>query len=328
MPADFIHSVIVEDQDPAADAILSHELPVNPLSGLLLHLKPLNNTGTIANYHQLVGLLDALNSITITWRGITVFSASGQDAYQLLLNRWHRDVIQNGQNDDDDDRRSLILPILFGRFWGDRDEGLPVTRSGELILQLDVDIASGGYDDLRYTVEALELPNASPKSFTRVTTISQTFAATGNNDVVLPVGHAIRGLLCFQTTPYEGATPTPGLGRLAVIRDGREVGYTSTDVEVQRAVASLLGRPTPQYDEHDHWAVIDDTVDVFTEPANNVGQPDDKYVYLDFDFLRDDTYNLDTVGANRLVLRSTAEVAEAMRIIPVEKVGTDFLKAR
>lgn len=326
MAANFIHSVIVEEQDPAADAVLEHDLPVGPLSGLLIHIKPLNESSTFTTYDPLSLILDAINQIQVVWKGVELFGASGRDARMLLMHRWGRDVIQNGFLNTDNVRRSIILPILFGRRWGDPTEGLPPTRSGELKVRLDVDVASAGYDDLRYSIEALELPAARFTHFTRVTTISQTFAATGFNDVELPIGHAIRGLLCFQTTAFTGAAPTPGLGRLELLVDGLQRGYSSTDVEVQRAVAALVQHNPARFPEHVHFADFDAVADGDTEPEEQLETLLDNYVYLDFDFLRDDTYNLETATAKRVVLRSNAEVAEAMRILPLEKIETSLIK--
>lgn len=326
MAANFVHSVLVEEQDPAADAILTHDLPVNPLSAILIHLKPLNETATITAFQSLAGILDAINEITITRQGIILFEASGRDAYQLLRHRWHKDIVQNGHNSTNNSRRSLVLPILFGRHLLDPDEGLPASTPGKMQISLDIDVASGGYDDFRYSIETIELPGATFNHFSRVTRISQTFPATGRNDLELPIGSSIRGVLLFQTTGYAGATPAPGLGRLSVLKDGIQQGYMSTDVEVTRAIATLNGMPPARYDEHEHWAVIDDTVDVFSEPSEVHALIDDQYVYLDFDHTRDDRYILETASAQRVVIRSNANVAEAMRALTIEKFPVANLK--
>ncbi len=323
MATNFIHNVIVEEQDPAADAILEHDLPVNPLSGLLLEIKPLNETATITNFQNAVGLIDAFNSIRVMFRGQTIMDIRGRDLYAALIHRWRVDIAQSNHVSTNNDRRSLILPILFGRHWGDRNEGIPETRSGELVLRLDVDVASAGYDDLRYQIEALELPGARFSHFTRMTTIAQTFAATGQNDVVLPTEWDKRGILVFNTTEFAGAAPTPGLGRLSVLVNGVERGYSSTDFERLRGLLGAMGKPTPRYDEHEHWVIVDTTVDVFTSTNELQDAPLDEYAYLDFDLTGDDTYNLQTRGENRVVLRSDAEVAEAMRVIPIEKVSVN-----
>lgn len=316
----FIHSVIVEEQDPAADAILTHDLPVNPLSGLLLEIKPLNDTGSLTDYQATAGLLDALNSIRVLWQGQTILDITGRDLWAALLHRWNITVNQSNQVNTDDDRRSLILPIMFGRRWGDPLEGIPKTRSGELVLRLDVDVASTGYNDLRYQIEALELPDARFTHFTRLTTISQTFAATGNNDVVLPTEWDKRGILLFNTTAFAGATPTPGLGRVSILVNGVERGYTSTDIERLRGLYGALGKIHPRYDEHLHVLEGTGAAGDNTSEPEQIDAPIAQYSYLDFDLTRDDTYNLATRGEQRLVLRSDADVAEAMRILPIEKV--------
>jgi len=320
MAANFIHSVIVEEQDPAADAILEHDLPVNPLSGLLLEIKPLNDTGSLTNYQATAGLLDAFNSIRVLWRGQTILDVSGRDLWAALLHRWNVTVNQSNQVNINNNRRSLILPILFGRHWGDRTEGIPKTNSGELVIRLDVDVAGTGYDDLRYQIEALEIPDARFSHFTRLTTISQTFAATGQNDVVLPTEWDKRGILLFNTTAFAGATPTPGLGRVSVLVNGVERGYSSTDIERLRGLFGALGKIHPRYDEHLHVLEGTGAVGDFTSEPEQIDAPLAQYSYLDFDFTRDDTYNLQTRGESRVVLRSDAEVAEAMRILPLEKV--------
>lgn len=316
----FIHNVIVEEQDPAADAILEHDLPVNPLSGLLLEIKPLNETATITAYQAAAGILDALNSIRVLHRGKTILDVRGRDLWAALIHRWGVDITQSAQTHVNNDRRSIVIPILFGRHWGDPKEGIPSTNAGELVLRLDIDVADGGYDDFRYQIEALELPGAQFTHFTRLTTIAQTFAATGNNDVVLPVGWPYRGILCFNTTRFTGATPTPGLGRMSILRDGVEHGYSGTDFERLRGLHGAMGKLNSPWGEHQHHVIVDDTVDVFAINNQDHDQPLNEYAYMDFDFTHDDEYMLETRGANRMVLRSDAEVAEAMRFMPIEKV--------
>lgn len=323
MAANFIHSVIVEEQDPAADAILEHDLPVNPLSGLLLEIKPLNNTASLTQYQASMGLLEAFNSIRVLWRGQTILDVSGLDLWMALLHRWKITINQSNQVTVDNARRSLVVPILFGRHWGDRTEGIPKTNSGELVLRLDVDVAGTGYDDLRYQIEALQLPDARFTHFTRVTTISQTFAATGQNDVVLPTEWDKRGILLFNTTPFNGTTPTPGLGRVSLLVNGVEHGYSSTDIERLRGIYGALGKIHPRYDEHRHLLEGTGAAGDLTSEPWQVDFPFTKYAYMDFDFTGDDSYNLQTRGESRVVLRSVAEVAEAMRILPIEKVNVN-----
>ena len=322
----FLHEVLVEEQDPAADAILTHELPVNPVSMLLLHIKPLNETGTITTYEQLAAILDALNDVRVRWRGVDVLQMRGRDLYQYIRHHHHIDVVQNGLLNTNDVRRSIVIPIPFGRHLGDAEWALPATKQGELVLTLDIDVAAAGYDDFRYGIEAISLPGATPRSFLRATTIATTLSATGNQDIELNVGHDILGILCFQTTAHTGATPAPGLGRISILKDGIAVGYQSTDVEVARILAVIQGMPRAHFDEHTHFGEYDPAADADTEPWDQTIVVDDHYIYLPFDLDGTGRYNLDTKGAGRLVLRTNAEQAEAMRIIPIEQVPVSIFQ--
>lgn len=319
--------VIVEDQDPAADAIETFDLPVQPVSGILIHLFPLNDTGTITNYLPGAGILDALNSIRVLHNGKTIFDATGRDAWAALLHRWHRTIAQNNQVNTDNDRRSVILPILFGRTLGDLEYALPETRAGELQLRLDYNVADTGYDDLRFNVTAITLPTARPSHFIRTTTLTQTFGSTGNNDIALPVGNDLLGLLLFATTEFAGAAPAPTFGRMQLLRDGVQSLYSSIDWEVARAIAPLMGRPFPEFVE----ALVSVNVAASTETDSRLieqmTQLLDEYAYLEFDWDRKNTFSLDTRGAQRLVLRANAETADLNRVLPIERVSVaDFFR--
>lgn len=324
MGEEFIVNVQVEDQDPAADAIETFDLPVNPLSMILLHMFPLNETSTITNFLPGRDLTQALNSIRVLHLGKSIFDASGPDAWAALLHRWHRTVNQDNQVNTDNDRRSLTLPIMFGRFPGDPDWCIPATRAGELQLRVDYDVADTGYDDLRFNVSCLQLPRARPSHFLRTTTISQTFAATGRNDIALPVGHDILGLLLFGTTEFAGAAPAPSFGRMEILKDGVQTDYSSIDWEVARAIGIATGRPFPEWVA----ALVSVNVAASTETDSRLleqmHQNFDEYAYLEFDWDRTARYALDTRGAARVVLRADAETADAVRVLPIEKVPISF----
>src|SRR4029077_10751362 len=99
-----------------------------------------------------------------------------------------------------------------------------------------------GYDGLRISVETIELLGASPREFEREVSVVQTFAATGINDVELPVGNRLRGLTLFGTTGFGGASPAPSWGRVKTIVDNQETGFGSSDFEVTQMLGQLWGR--------------------------------------------------------------------------------------
>jgi hypothetical protein len=250
--AEFIHSILETNALVAADGDEVVDLPVNPLSVILLQLSPLNETSTITTYSMLEALLSSVTSIRVTHKGASVFDASGLDTAALAL-LWHGfEVWQSNVVETDNDRRSIVLPICFGRRPYDSKECFPETRKGELQLAMTFDIAAAGFDGLRRSVETIELLDAEPEFVQKVTTLAQTLGATGQQDVDLPIGNVLRAILCFGTTGFAGAAPTPTLGRLSVFKDNRQIGYSASDFEVLRGILGLKGRRFPAGFRHIH----------------------------------------------------------------------------
>lgn len=320
--ARFIHSILTPNVAIAADGDVSYDLPVNPLSVVLLNINPLNETSTIGNYSLLQALLSAVDNVRVSHKGSAVIDIRGDDLCMLNMAYHGISPWQSNAVETDDDRRSLILPILFGRRAYDAVECFPETKKGELSLTVTWDIADTGFDGLRISIETIELPEATPDFVEKKTTLAQTFAATGQNDVDLPIGNAIRALLLWGTTSWAGAAPAPTWGQLEVLKDNSQLGYTSTDWEVARAIMALRGVYFPPSFEHIHSVNAAGAGREDTELPEIGLSKDAYYALLDFDPLRDDSYILETEGAGRVNVRCNAEAAEAVRVVPIEKVGT------
>lgn len=321
----FIHSLFLPEQAIAADGLLSYDLPVNPLTCLLINLKPLNESSTITTFRLVQGILSALDSIVISHKGTELFSMSGADAYMFAQLRHGLAGIQSNPVNTDNDRRSLVLPILFGRNAYDPTEGIPKTKRGELNLDITWDIADTGFDGLRVSMEAIELPEADPSVMERVTTLTQTFAATGDNDVALPVGNKIRGIMMFGTTGWAGAAPAPTLGRLSVLKDNLQTHFSASDFETLRAQTFLRGKHWHSPNEHLHGFADAAAGQVDTQRQDDIFPMQELYAYMDFDPTDDDTYTLETEGAAAMTLRVNAEAANAARFLPVEIFPKDRL---
>jgi len=319
--AKFIHSILRANAVVAADGDEVFDLPVNPLSVVLLHISPLNETATITTYRFLEAILSAVDNIRITHKGASVFDASGVDAAALAL-LWHRvSIWQSNAVETNNDRRSIVLPILFGRRAYDPQEAFPETKKGELQMSVTWDIADTGFDGLRRSVETIELPDASPEFVQKVTTLAQTFAATGQNEVDLPIGNVLRAILMFGTAGFTGAAPAPTLGELQVLVDNSQVGYSATDFEVLRSVMGLLGSPFPADGRHIHSVNAAGAGEEDTREPEVGASLDDNYCLLPFDVTGDDLYSLDTAGAGRVHVRVNAEAANAVRALPIERVS-------
>jgi hypothetical protein len=316
----FRHGILVPNVAIAADGDISYRLPVDPLSVVLLHISPLNETSTIGNYSLLEALLGAIDNVQITFRGATVVAMNGQDAAMIAM-LWHGAKIwQSNAVETDDDRRSVVLPIVLGRRPYMNSECFPKSASGELILTVTFDIAAAGFDGLRASVETITLPEGAPTHVQKVSTTSSTFGATGQNDVELPIGNTIRGLMLWGTTGYAGAAPAPTWGRVSLFLSDLQSHYTSTDWEVGRGVAGLMGAAFPPAARHIHsvnaaGAGREDSL----EPEVGASL-DDNYLWLPLDVTGDDEFSLDAAGASRVHVRAEAEAAEAVRVLPIERV--------
>lgn len=318
---EFIHSILRTNQLQAADGDVVIDLPVNPLSVILIHLSPLNDTGTIAEYSFLDAILAGLTSIRVSHKGSSVVDLNGVDLAALTM-LWHKQSIwQSNAAETNNDRRSIVLPVMFGRQAYLPDECFPETKKGELQLTLDFDIAATGFDGMRFSVETIEIPEATPTFVQKVTTLAQTLAATGQNDIELPIGNAIRGILCFGTTSFAGAAPTPTLGQLELLVDNRQRAYTSTDFEVSRAIAGLTGVKYPPNGNHFHGVNAAGAGQEDVQEPQTIGSLEDNYTFLTLDPNWDDNFILETQGAGRINLRLNAEAANAIRVMPVERVA-------
>lgn len=316
----FIHSVLAANQLIASDGDQVFDLPVNPLSVILVHLSPLNDTGTITNYRLLEGLALGVSNLRITHKGSSVVDARGGDLVALAL-MYHRiGVWQSNAVPTTNDRRSLVIPILFGRKAYMASEAFPETRRGEFQMTINWDIAATGFDGLRISIETIELPDATPEFVQKVTTLAQTFAATAQNDIEIPIGNVIRGVLLFGTTAFAGAVPAPSLGRLEFLVDNRQVGYTSSDWEVLRAVTGLGGVQYPPGFSHIHAVNAGGAGQEDTQQPEIGDSMDANYALMDFDPLMDDEYSIATEGAGRVNVRVEAETADAIRALPIERV--------
>lgn len=320
-----VHSVSVQTQNQGSDGIFTHELAVNPLSVILICLRPQNNTATLTTYDIYLDICDALNRITLLYRGQSVISMSGRDAAILAYMRHGSMFLQSGNSDLNNLRRCVVIPLFLGRRPYDEVSCFPATRSGELILELDIDDAEGGYDDLQYTVETIELLGANPSEYERKVQLSRTFSATGLNDIDIPIGNTVRGLLLFGTTDHSGATPAPSWGRISTVVDGVEIGFTSTDFEVASGLQALLGIGLPGYDAHDHR--FEDTAGAISDVRTNAPGPIqvgsdgyNNYAFLNFDPLQNDSLSIDTSKVSRFQIRADAETADLVRVIPVERI--------
>jgi len=314
-----LRTVLIPDQAQAADGVVQFDLPVNPLSVILLTVEALNETVALTTYSSIQALLSMITDVRVAYRGATIIGGSLTDLAVMFgaLSAWP--TIQGNKVNTDNDVRSLTVPLCFGRRPYDPMECFPATRRGDLVLSLTVDVAVVGADALILQAETIELLEATPERFTKVTTTQKTVNAIQEHDVELPIGNDLLGVLLFAAVVPTGAARTSTIGEIALEVDNVETiiaesRWESMRADLARRLHSVSDRP------HIHHTAA--------APGNSTEQQEDfsyidNYSLLDFDPLKDGLYALKTAGAARVNLRVDSQVASATadRYLPIELVN-------
>ncbi|MCK4268763.1 MAG: hypothetical protein KAX16_08015 [Actinomycetia bacterium] len=275
---------------------MTYELPVNPISHIILTLKVLNVTdeGTLAE------VLERLEKIEVLYQGAAVYSISGADLFALNMLLVHDVPFLSNQVVTDNATRWLSLIIPFGRKTFLPDECFHATHRGELLLQITDSGTATAVDGLIYQIEVVELPEARPTAHLKVTTLTKTPTATGEHDVDLPINNDYVGILIYGTTKPTGIVWTASFDWVKILANNEEYDYAHSYWECLRGdMINRVGHRQP-YD---------------LEIDNDVIK---HYGYLDFDPREDKNFLLETRGLSDLTLRTSADVADAIRVLPVE----------
>lgn len=321
----FLQSTVVSQESIAADAIVQRDLSVNPISVILVRVNCLNDNAGVAINGMATALeiAAAFNRLSVFHRGRTVISGRGEDLLALSYFRRGYLPLQANTNDTDNDMRSVVIPLYLGKFAGDDESCFPATRRGELVLEADIDVADTGYDNFKWQVETIELLDAKPKEFERTTSMSSTFAATGQNRFVIPPGNLLRYLMLWGTTAYTGGTPAPTWGtRIEFRLNNEQYGYSASDFDTLHSMSQVLNQRQLLANEfHTH------RVDATGGATQQTGRPLfagqngwQNYAPMPFDLTWDDEYSIETAGSSLVEVRCQAGTADANRLLMVERI--------
>jgi hypothetical protein len=313
--------MVQDEAVTAAAAVRTDDLPVNPLS-VILYTISARVTAAFAPA-TLANLLAVMSRVEIIYKGQSIVSASLADLYAMAFYLLGRAPLQGRRSTAAADSRVWItVPILLGRHYLDGEECFPASRRGELQIQSTPAAAFVALNLPTLQIETMELPEAAPKKFLKYTSISKTPAATGDHDVDLPIGNPMIGTLLFGTTvPVDGAV-TASINQLRLLVDNAEQYYALTNWESIKGHESLwcdpdwqgaalvarLATGAPAGD------ALTDEVEWPTAFLRNYG-------FLPFGHRGMDDYNLMTEGRSRVHFRINADVADAIRVLPVETIA-------
>lgn len=317
---EFIHSVLAQDVAGAVGRVDSYDLPVNPLSHILLTL---HSTRTAAATNALPLMADLINCIArieVLYKGSAIFSMSGYDAvacgvYVNNFESWGLNfcgIIA--------EEVSFTIPICLGRKMFDDRECFPRTTRGELILQITHAAAFTDQTLVRLQIETVELPDAAPDRFLRQTTLTRTFPAAGENDVELPIGNDICDVVIWGGAHPAGAVFASTLGFLQILVDNQRRFYSHTNFETHHNMAGRLRAAPGYWSGHTHFAAAGVGISHVIADDHLL----ECYSHLPFDIHKDLNYALHTQGKSDIVLRVGVDAGAAslaVRVIPCEIVS-------
>jgi hypothetical protein len=218
---------------------------------------------------------------------------------------------------------NCAVHIPFGRKPWLQNEALPTTRKGDLTLRLTPAAAFTNVDTLTLTVEVRQILDVAPERFLKYVTGTKTPTATGEHEVDLLTGPDYIGTLFYGTTKPATNSQNASIAKLKLKVDDVEQMIPETRHEAlysEWQTTRMLGYGVQ---EHVHMSDVAAAYTQYQLTAAGVLAANmfANYLYVDYDPCKDMTYRLITRGRSRCHYVITADVADAIRIIPVEVVG-------
>lgn len=319
--AEFIHSVLAQNEAVTAGTVISYDLPVNPLSFILFTLRFQQNKADLqADWDNIDA---AVAKVEVLFKGSAIFSANGSDIEALSAVMFGYVPWINNRLGDDNEYTFFTFLIPLGRKLYSPKEAFPRSTRGELILQITYQSAFSEIDNVSAQIETIELPDANPERFLRVTTLSVTPSAAGELDVELPIGNVLAGVLFFGTTIPLADANTQTLTYSQLLINNTRRYFSHTNFECWRQLPALR-RPVP--DSHGyHIHQLDLAAYAQYMDTSVVKYRNDRslqHLFWDLDPTGDDLYLLDTRGASDIVARVYAGDTSALRVLPCELVAS------
>jgi hypothetical protein len=314
--------VLVQNRAEAADRTFQEDLPVNPLSQILVTLR--GDINTADTDEPLVDFFNTVTSLGVMFRGQDIIRGSLRDL--AVINAIITGQCPWGQKVQDaaTETWSLTVPINLGRVPYDPKECFPAVRRGDLRLEMTVDTLVTDVDLIEVQIETVELLNGAPTNFLKYTTNAVTFGTTGQEVVRLPIGNPLLGCLLFSTTVPAGALTTATWEQLRTKVDNVEAFYARTNWDTLSGdILAKIHSDLFWLSQHGHRyngaaAAFATALHPIRPSASGMLE---QYGYLDFDPLGNGMYMLVTAGRADVTIQRDAGTADAGRYIPVELVA-------
>jgi len=317
---EFIHSVMAQDETVVQDTTVTYDLPVNPLSHVLITLKYAQKVVLQLTKPDFASTLLMMKKIEVLYKGSAIFSMSGLDAFVcgLFIAKFESWGLNYGGTDNDELSLTWCIPLT--RILYSESECFPRSTRGELVLQITYATTFTEIDTVKAQIETVELPDAAPEQYLRMTTLSLTATADGENDVELPIGHPISDLVLFGTTIPIANANLATLGYIQILVDNVRRFYSHANFETIHNMAGRVRAAPGYWGYHTHFVSAAATVSGPVLAENHILK---QHVHVPFDIFRDGRYALETAGKSDVVVRIYVDAAASgvLRVIPCEIVS-------
>ena len=320
---EFIQSILAHDVPVVLPSVVSYDLPVNPLSHILLTLKMARLDTAVTDSPPFMSIPAIIARIEVLYKGSAVYSLSGIDCFASSLHvngfeSWgvNAEDIENGE-------WAVTLLVPMTRILYSPIECFPRTTRGEMILQITYAAASAEWDDIRMQIETVELPEASASQFLKQTTLSATPTANIPLDIPLPIGNDISDIIIWQHQIQTTTSDTPAIDKMEILIDNMNHFYPESFTETIQNMSGRKRCPPGYWGSHVHKTYV--TPVVAGDPTGIVIPMDHVlacWMHLPFDIFNNGEYSLKTAGASAVNLRLDIVAFGAIRIIPLEIVGS------
>lgn len=317
---EFIHSVLSQDVTVVAGTVVSEDLPVNPLSHVLLTFKFAQNVADTRLPWEKIPA--CISKIEVLYKGSAIFSMNGIDAVAcgLFINKFESWGTNAGG--DNNDERSFTFLVPLTRELYSEHECFPRSTRGELILQITYASSFTWIDTTKMQIETVELPDAAPERFLRMTTLTRTPAAVGEFDIELPIGNPISELVIFGTTIPLVNADLATVEYAQILVDNHRRFYSHTNFETLHNMAGRRHNPPGYWGYHTHlMSAASATGYSRTLPVDSENHINRQHLHMPFDIFQDGRYILDTAGKSDVVVRIYAGDIQPIRVIPCEIVS-------
>jgi len=315
----FTHSIVVPNETITAATAPSFDLPVSPMSHLLVTIKFAQNQANTQLAFANIPLM--ISKLEVLYKGASVCSMNGLDL--IACGIFICDFESWGVNctGADNDLLAFTFLVPFGRQLYSPVECYPSQSRGELVLQITWAASFTQIDGATLQVEAVELPGATPQRFLKMTTSHVTFVGTTEQDIELPIGNQISDIVLWGTTIPALDVATRTIATVQIRKNNSEYMYSRTNFESLHNMAGRLRAAPGYYGSHTHQLLAAAFAQYdHTSTPNPAGHIIARHLHVPFDVRHDGVHMLKTDDANDLNIRIKPDVAAAVRVIPCEVV--------